>query len=170
MWNIKRLKDIQCNIGLYKIYSQKCRYNKKKKNIYNTISHYEWPNKLNFHWTSGNCHLCVHLYTFAVCTVGKVYKMSDKLVISPPSNFEHTVHVGFDAHTGEFTVSWHYFFLCFSVSFLSVTSLPEIPVISVTQQIFSWKNSSPFMELYLLYVFRMSVDNVIIIIIIYTFV
>jgi len=31
--------------------------------------------------------------------------MSDKLVISPPSNFEHTVHVGFDAHTGEFTVS-----------------------------------------------------------------
>jgi len=37
--------------------------------------------------------------------VGKVYKMSDKLVISPPSNFEHTVHVGFDAHTGEFTVS-----------------------------------------------------------------
>jgi len=40
-----------------------------------------------------------------VCSVGKVYKMSDKLVISPPSNFEHTVHVGFDAHTGEFTVS-----------------------------------------------------------------
>jgi len=37
--------------------------------------------------------------------VGKVYKMSDKLVISPPSNFEHTVHVGFDPHTGEFTVS-----------------------------------------------------------------
>lgn len=35
--------------------------------------------------------------------VGKVYKMSDKLVISPPSNFEHTVHVGFDPHTGEFT-------------------------------------------------------------------
>jgi len=40
-----------------------------------------------------------------VLTVGKVYKPSDKLVISPPSNFEHTVHVGFDAHTGEFTVS-----------------------------------------------------------------
>jgi hypothetical protein len=35
--------------------------------------------------------------------VGKVYKTSDKLVISPPSNFEHTVHVGFDPHTGEFT-------------------------------------------------------------------
>ena len=47
------------------------------------------------------------LCTIYVCVlvVGKVYKMSDKLVISPPSNFEHTVHVGFDAHTGEFTVS-----------------------------------------------------------------
>jgi len=33
----------------------------------------------------------------------KIYKLSDKLVISPPSNFEHTVHVGFDPHTGEFT-------------------------------------------------------------------
>ncbi|RWS05214.1 serine/threonine-protein kinase PAK 1-like isoform X1 [Dinothrombium tinctorium] len=28
---------------------------------------------------------------------------SDKPVISPPTNFEHTVHVGFDAITGEFT-------------------------------------------------------------------
>ncbi|KAL8574794.1 Serine/threonine-protein kinase PAK 3 [Nucella lapillus] len=28
---------------------------------------------------------------------------SDKPVISPPSNFEHTVHVGFDPLTGEFT-------------------------------------------------------------------
>ena len=37
----------------------------------------------------------------------KVYKLKDseKPVISPPSNFEHTVHVGFDPHTGEFTVS-----------------------------------------------------------------
>jgi len=45
------------------------------------------------------------LLCLRVLVVGKVYKMSDKLVISPPSNFEHTVHVGFDAHTGEFTVS-----------------------------------------------------------------
>ena len=30
---------------------------------------------------------------------------SDKPVISSPLNFEHTVHVGFDPHTGEFTVS-----------------------------------------------------------------
>ncbi|CAG2182427.1 unnamed protein product, partial [Oppiella nova] len=28
---------------------------------------------------------------------------SEKPVISPPTNFEHTVHVGFDAITGEFT-------------------------------------------------------------------
>ncbi|GFR96907.1 serine/threonine-protein kinase PAK 3 [Elysia marginata] len=35
---------------------------------------------------------------------GKMVKLnSDKPVISFPSNFEHTVHVGFDPHTGEFT-------------------------------------------------------------------
>eukprot|EP00918_Siedleckia_nematoides_P057555 GHVU01125535.1.p1 GENE.GHVU01125535.1~~GHVU01125535.1.p1 ORF type:complete len:522 (+),score=84.98 GHVU01125535.1:86-1651(+) len=35
----------------------------------------------------------------------KEYKLkyNEKPVISPPSNFEHTVHVGFDPHTGEFT-------------------------------------------------------------------
>ncbi|KAH9490254.1 Serine/threonine-protein kinase PAK 2 [Bulinus truncatus] len=33
----------------------------------------------------------------------KVKLNSDKPVISFPSNFEHTVHVGFDPHTGEFT-------------------------------------------------------------------
>lgn len=31
---------------------------------------------------------------------------SDKPNISYPTNFEHTVHVGFDAVTGEFTVSF----------------------------------------------------------------
>ncbi|KFM76381.1 Serine/threonine-protein kinase pak-1, partial [Stegodyphus mimosarum] len=30
-------------------------------------------------------------------------KDPDKLVISPPINFEHTLHVGFDPDTGEFT-------------------------------------------------------------------
>ncbi|ESN97239.1 hypothetical protein HELRODRAFT_85598 [Helobdella robusta] len=35
--------------------------------------------------------------------IPKIYKPSDKLIISPPSNFEHTVHVGFDPITGEFT-------------------------------------------------------------------
>uniref|UniRef100_A0A3Q0S593 CRIB domain-containing protein n=1 Tax=Amphilophus citrinellus TaxID=61819 RepID=A0A3Q0S593_AMPCI len=29
--------------------------------------------------------------------------------ISPPSDFEHTIHVGFDAVTGEFTVSIYFF-------------------------------------------------------------
>ena len=32
-------------------------------------------------------------------------KKQEKPVISEPSNFEHTVHVGFDPMTGEFTVS-----------------------------------------------------------------
>ena len=39
---------------------------------------------------------------------------SDKPNISYPTNFEHTVHVGFDAITGEFTVI-HYFYVCLHV-------------------------------------------------------
>ncbi|XP_037780436.1 serine/threonine-protein kinase PAK 2-like [Penaeus monodon] len=34
---------------------------------------------------------------------GKRHKDSDKPNISYPTNFEHTIHVGFDACTGEFT-------------------------------------------------------------------
>lgn len=34
----------------------------------------------------------------------KVKESKDKPNISYPTNFEHTVHVGFDAVTGEFTV------------------------------------------------------------------
>lgn len=34
---------------------------------------------------------------------GKTKKENERPIISPPSNFEHTVHVGFDPHTGEFT-------------------------------------------------------------------
>ncbi len=34
---------------------------------------------------------------------------SDKISISYPTNFEHTVHVGFDSVTGEFTVSIYLF-------------------------------------------------------------
>lgn len=33
----------------------------------------------------------------------KKLKENEKPIISNPSNFEHTVHVGFDPHTGEFT-------------------------------------------------------------------
>lgn len=36
---------------------------------------------------------------------GKRHKEADKPNISYPTNFEHTIHVGFDACTGEFTVS-----------------------------------------------------------------
>ena len=35
----------------------------------------------------------------------KKLKDMDKPNISHPTNFEHTVHVGFDSTTGEFTVS-----------------------------------------------------------------
>ncbi|VDM46676.1 unnamed protein product [Toxocara canis] len=39
---------------------------------------------------------------------------SDKPVISLPSNFEHTVHVGYDPQTGEFTVChFHFTSSCF---------------------------------------------------------
>lgn len=34
-------------------------------------------------------------------------KDKERPEISPPSDFEHTIHVGFDAVTGEFTVSSH---------------------------------------------------------------
>ena len=40
--------------------------------------------------------------------VKKDKKENEKPVISHPTNFEHTVHVGFDAVTGEFTVSVAY--------------------------------------------------------------
>lgn len=34
---------------------------------------------------------------------------TEKPNISYPTNFEHTVHVGFDAVTGEFTVSYKFY-------------------------------------------------------------
>lgn len=36
---------------------------------------------------------------------GSKKKEKERPEISPPSDFEHTIHVGFDAVTGEFTVS-----------------------------------------------------------------
>lgn len=36
------------------------------------------------------------------------YKKKERPEISLPSDFEHTIHVGFDAVTGEFTVSLCY--------------------------------------------------------------
>lgn len=43
----------------------------------------------------------------ALKVVKKDKKENEKPVISHPTNFEHTVHVGFDAVTGEFTVRIH---------------------------------------------------------------
>ena len=57
--------------------------------------HSDQYNKCTMYWSCG-----LHV------TGSKTVKLTnDKPVISPPSNFEHTVHVGFDPHTGEFTVS-----------------------------------------------------------------
>ncbi len=42
--------------------------------------------------------------------------------ISPPSDFEHTIHVGFDAVTGEFTVRYQTFIIIHFM-FLTITLL-----------------------------------------------
>ncbi len=42
--------------------------------------------------------------------------------ISPPSDFEHTIHVGFDAVTGEFTVRYQTFILIHFM-FITITLL-----------------------------------------------
>ena len=39
--------------------------------------------------------------------------VADKPNISYPTNFEHTIHVGYDAITGDFTVSPCNVFACF---------------------------------------------------------
>jgi p21-activated kinase 1 len=50
---------------------------------------------------------------------------SDKPNISYPTNFEHTVHVGFDAITGEFTVNFFHLLACrvfFFFTFFGIVS------------------------------------------------
>ena len=51
-----------------------------------------------------------------VCTSS--FSAKKKPEISLPTQFEHTVHVGFDPVTGEFTVSDSYFDVCIFASFL----------------------------------------------------
>lgn len=51
---------------------------------------------------------CVISMTFWFLSGGrKKDRDKERPEISPPSDFEHTIHVGFDAVTGEFTVSFH---------------------------------------------------------------
>jgi len=49
---------------------------------------------------SSPTQLCLHPY---ICPSAN--KRKERPEISLPSDFEHTIHVGFDAVTGEFTVS-----------------------------------------------------------------
>ncbi len=48
--------------------------------------------------------LSLHFTIFIFSESKDKDKANDKPVISLPSNFEHTVHVGYDPQTGEFTV------------------------------------------------------------------
>lgn len=59
--------------------------------------------------------------TIPFCSFGSAYKKKERPEISLPSDFEHTIHVGFDAVTGEFTVS-----LCASSS--SVGAVDDVEV------------------------------------------
>jgi hypothetical protein len=45
------------------------------------------------------------LISFSLSLVANKKKEKERPEISLPSDFEHTIHVGFDAVTGEFTVS-----------------------------------------------------------------
>lgn len=49
---------------------------------------------------SSPTQLCLHPYLYHSAN-----KKKERPEISLPSDFEHTIHVGFDAVTGEFTVS-----------------------------------------------------------------
>lgn len=58
--------------------------------------------------------------------VSKASHNDSKPNISYPTNFEHTVHVGFDAITGEFTVSVLYLPLSVCVGMLALSlSIPD---------------------------------------------
>ena len=58
---------------------------------------------------------------------GKRHKEVEKPNISYPTNFEHTIHVGFDHVTGEFTVSkfeyYCFFFLYFFISNITIIKI-----------------------------------------------
>lgn len=53
------------------------------------------------------------------CVFHLAYKKKERPEISLPSDFEHTIHVGFDAVTGEFTVSVCSLLCVVTVKFMS---------------------------------------------------
>lgn len=53
----------------------------------------------------GRVVIRVVIWCFSRCSSANKKKEKERPEISLPSDFEHTIHVGFDAVTGEFTVS-----------------------------------------------------------------
>lgn len=53
----------------------------------------------------GRVVIGVVIWSFSWCSSANKKKEKERPEISLPSDFEHTIHVGFDAVTGEFTVS-----------------------------------------------------------------
>jgi hypothetical protein len=76
-------------------------------------------NKKSKPFSSGKSnYLCISIDSLLFATEHKdKEKMNDKPVISFPSNFEHTVHVGYDPVTGEFTVSNRFEIFYVSIGF-----------------------------------------------------
>lgn len=68
-------------------------------------------------------------------------KKKERPEISLPSDFEHTIHVGFDAVTGEFTVSAHH------MSLLRVQGRGGQPESRCGCRFFRWPRNQPIIKL-----------------------
>uniref|UniRef100_A0AAQ5XG24 non-specific serine/threonine protein kinase n=1 Tax=Amphiprion ocellaris TaxID=80972 RepID=A0AAQ5XG24_AMPOC len=65
----------------------------------------------------------------------KTYKKKERPEISLPSDFEHTIHVGFDAVTGEFTVNFcAQKYMSFTGSYESSKAVSETPAIATVSE------------------------------------
>lgn len=72
------------------------------------------------------------------------HSISDKPVISPPTNFEHTLHVGFDPNTGEFTgmpKNWYLMLKNSNISKLEQKKNPQAVI-----EVLKWYESSKDMD------------------------